>query len=49
MTIKFDKDKFLHLLKERKQIQKEAIFFWDYDKKNHELTRYLIILEENVF
>ena len=48
--MKFDKDKCLKLLKERKSLQKEGKLLWDYDKtKNDELIRYLILIEDQIF
>lgn len=42
MKMKFDKDKCLKLLKERKSLQKEGKLLRDYDKaKNDELISYL--------
>jgi hypothetical protein len=50
MKMKFDKDKCLKLLKERKSLQKEGKFLWDYDKaKNDELISYLIMVEDEIF
>jgi hypothetical protein len=43
--MKFDKDRCLKLLKERKSFQKEGKLLRDYDKaKNDELISYLILL-----
>lgn len=48
--MKFDKDKCLKLLKERKSLQKEGKLLWDYDKaKNDELISYLILIEDQIF
>ena len=48
--MKFDKDKCLKLLKERKSLQKEGKLLRDYDKaKNDELIRYLILIEDQIF
>ena len=48
--MKFDKDKCLKLLKERKSLQKEGKLLGDYDKaKNDELISYLILLEDEIF
>jgi hypothetical protein len=45
MKMKFDKDRCLKLLKERKSFQKEGKLLRDYDKaKNDELISYLILL-----
>jgi hypothetical protein len=45
MKMKFDKDRCLKLLKERKSFQKEDKLLRDYDKaKNDELISYLILL-----
>lgn len=50
MKMKFDKDKCLKLLKERKSLQKEGKLLWDYDKaKNDELIRYLSLIEDQIF
>jgi len=48
--MKFDQDKFLKLLKERKNLQKEGKLLKDYDKaKNDELISYFILLEDQIF
>ena len=48
--MKFDKDKCLKLLKERKSLQKEGKLLRDYDKaKNDELISYLIMVEDQIF
>jgi len=48
--MKFDKDKCLKLLKERKSLQKEGKLLRDYDKaKNGELISYLILVEDEIF
>lgn len=48
--MKFDKDKCLKLLKERKSLQKEGKLLSDYDKaKNDELISYLIMVEDQIF
>jgi len=48
--MKFDKDKFLKLLKKRKSLQKEGKLLQDYDKaKNDELTSYFILIERQIF
>ena len=48
--MKFDKDKCLKLLKERKSFQKEGKLLRDYDKaKNDELISYLIMVEDQIF
>ena len=50
MKIKFDKDKYLKLLKERKILQKEGKFLWGYDKvKNDELISYIILVKDQIF
>jgi hypothetical protein len=50
MKMKFDKDKCLKLLKERKSLQKEGKLLRDYDKaKNDELISYLILVEDQIF
>ena len=50
MKMKFNKDKCLKLLKERKSLQKEGKFLWDSDKaKNKELTRDLTLLHDQIF
>ena len=50
MKMKFDKDKCLKLLKERKSLQKEGKFLSDSDKaKNKELTRYLTLFYDQIF
>jgi hypothetical protein len=50
MKIKFDKDKCLKLLKERKSLQKEGKLLRDYDKaKNDELISYLSLIEDQIF
>lgn len=50
MKIKFDKDKCLKLLKERKSLQKEGKLLRDYDKAKHdELISYLILVEDEIF
>ena len=50
MKMKFDKDKCLKLLKERKILQKEGKLLKDYDKaKNDELISYLILVEDAIF
>ena len=48
--MKFDKDKCLKLLKERKSLQKEGKLLEDYDKaKNDELISYLSLIEDQIF
>ena len=48
--MKFDKDKCLKLLKERKSLQKEGKLLRDYDKaKNDELIRYLSLIDDQIF
>ena len=48
--MKFDKDKCLKLLKERKSLQKEGKLLQDYDKaKNDELISYLVLLLDAIF
>jgi len=48
--MKFDKDKCLKLLKERKSLQKEGKLLRDYDKaKNNELISYLSLVEDAIF
>ena len=48
--MKFDKDKCLKLLKERKSLQKEGKLLRDYDKaKNDELISYLSLVEDAIF
>ena len=48
--MKFDKDKCLKLLKERKSLQKEGKLLRDYDKaKNDELISYLSLIEDQIF
>ena len=48
--MKFDKDKCLKLLKERKSLQKEGKLLRDYDKaKNDELINYLSLVEDEIF
>jgi len=48
--MKFDKHKFLELLKERKSLKKEGKLLEDYDKTKHdELISYLILLEDQIF
>ena len=48
--MKFDKDKCLKLLKERKSLQKEGKLLKDYDKaKNDELISYFIWIEDQIF
>ena len=48
--MKFDKHKFLKLLKEKKSLKKEGKFLRDYDKdKNKELVGYLTLLYDQVF
>ena len=48
--MKFDKDKCLKLLKERKSLQKKGKLLRDYDKaKNDELISYLIMVEDQIF
>ena len=50
MKMKFDRDKCLKLLKERKSLQKKGKLLGDYDKaKNDKLIRYLIMLEDQIF
>ena len=50
MKMKFDKDKCLKLLKERKSLQKEGKLLRDYDKaKNDELISYLSLVEDEIF
>ena len=50
MKMKFDKDKCLKLLNERKSLQKEGKLLPDYDKaKNDELISYLIMVEDQIF
>jgi hypothetical protein len=50
MKMKFDKDKCLKLLKERKNLQKKGKLLRDYDKaKNDELISYLILVEDQIF
>lgn len=50
MKMKFEKDKCLKLLKERKSLQKEGKFLSDSDKaKNKELTRYLTLFYDQIF
>ena len=50
MKMKFDKDKCLKLLKERKILQKEGKLLKDYDKaKNDEVISYLILVEDAIF
>ena len=50
MKIKFDKDKCLKLLKERKSLQKEGKLLRDYDTaKNDELISYLSLIEDQIF
>ena len=47
MKIKFDKDKCLRLLKEKKSLAKKGQLLRDYDKtKNDELISYLSLLED---
>ena len=48
--MKFDKDKCLKLLKERKSLQKEGKLLENYDKAKHdELIGYLIWIEDQIF
>ena len=48
--MKFDKDKFLKLSKERKSLQKEGKLLRDYNKaKNDKLISYLILAEDKIF
>jgi hypothetical protein len=48
--MKFDKDKCLKFLKERKSLQKEGKLLRDYDKaKNDELISYLSLIEDQIF
>ena len=48
--MKFDKDKCLKLLKERKILKKEGKLLQDYDKaKNDELISYLSLVEDTIF
>ena len=48
--MKFDKDKCLKLLKERKMLEKEGKSLGDYNKaKNDELIRYLTLIEDQFF
>lgn len=48
--MKFDKDKCLKLLKERKSLEKEGKLLRDYDKaKNDELISYLNLIEDQIF
>jgi hypothetical protein len=48
--IKFDKKKFLALLKEKKKVAQEGKFFWDFDSaKNTELISYITFLEDQIF
>ena len=48
--MKFNKDKCLKLLKERKSLQKEGKLLQDYDKaKNDELISYLGLIENRIF
>lgn len=46
----FDKKRCLELLKEKKCLEKEGKFFWEYDKeKNDELIKYLTLLHDQIF
>ena len=48
--MKFDKDKYLKLLKERKSLQKEGKLLRDYNKAKHdELISYFIMVEDQIF
>lgn len=48
--MKFDKDKCLKLLKERKNLQKKGKSLRDYDKAKHdELISYLSLIEDQIF
>ena len=48
--MKFDKDKCLKLLKERKSLQNEGKSLRDYDKAKHdELLSYLIMIDDQIF
>lgn len=48
--MKFDKDKCLKVLEERKSLQKEGKLLRDYDKaKNDELMSYLSLIEDQIF
>jgi len=48
--MKFDKNKCLKLLKERKSLQKQGKLLRDYDKaKNDELIRYISLIEDRIF
>lgn len=48
--MKFDKDKCLKLLRERKSLQKEGKLLRDYNKtKNDELIKYLSLIEDQIF
>jgi len=48
--MKFDKDKCLKLLKERKRLQKKGKLLQDSNKAKHdELISYLILLEDQIF
>ena len=48
--MKFDKNKCLKLLKERKNFQKEGKLLQDYDKaKNDKLISYLSLVEDQIF
>lgn len=50
MKMKFEKHKFLKLLKERKKLKKKGKLLEDYDEtKNNELINYLILLEDQIF
>ena len=50
MKIKFDKDKCLRLLKEKKSLAKKGQLLRDYDKtKNDALISYLSLLEDQIF
>lgn len=50
MKMKFDKDKWLKLLKERKGLRKKGKFLWDSDRaKNDELIQYLSLLDDQIF
>ena len=46
----FNKKKCLALLKEKKKLDQEGKFFWDFDyAKNKELTGYLSLLDDQIF
>ena len=50
MEMKFDKDKCLKLLKERKSLEKEGKLLEDRHKaKNDQLISYLILIEDQIF